>query len=58
MTYKERKEAARQLLIEYYQPRLSRPGLFWSEVAVMTDEIRVLASRYGLIEEAVENGLL
>ena len=58
MSYKERKEAARQRLIEQYQPMLSEPGLTWQEVAEIHDEIDFLCRQCGLVTEARENGLL
>ena len=58
MSYRERKEAARQRLIEQYEPMLSTPGLSWQEIADIYDEIDMLCRRCGLVMEARENGLL
>jgi hypothetical protein len=58
MSYRERKEAARQRLIEQYEPMLSTPWLSWQEVANIYDEIDLLCRGCGLALEARENGLL
>lgn len=55
-TYKERKEYARDLAIEYSNNIAS--GLYWSDLATIQDKFYNIAKQYGLIKEFQENGII
>lgn len=56
-TYVERKNAARQLAIDY-QYMDDCGGLSWGEFAVITSYFEKIGRRYGLIQEYRENGII
>ena len=55
-TYKEKKQAARDLAIEYSNN--SYPGFSWSECAIAVDFFEKIGKRYGLLEEFRENCII
>jgi hypothetical protein len=55
-TYKERKEYARDLAIDYSNNIAS--GLYWSDIATIQDKFYNIAKQYGLIKEFEENGII
>lgn len=54
-TYAERKDAARQLAIDFQAAEM--PGLSWGEVADIQSYFEKIGSRYGLLTEFRENAI-
>jgi hypothetical protein len=57
MTYKERKERARQKAIDW-QYSLSERRMSYGEIADETEQFERLGRRYGLVREFRENGII
>ena len=57
MTYKERKERARQKAIDW-QYSLSERRMSYGEIADETEQFERLGRRYGLVREFKENGII
>lgn len=55
-TYKERKESARQLAIDYQHMECG--GMYMSEYAEVGDYFRKIGKRYGLSEEFENEGVI
>ena len=55
MNYKERKERARQLAIDWMN---SQERLSWEGLAIATSYFAKLGKRYGLTQEFIENGVI
>ena len=55
-TYKERKEYARDLAIEYSNNIAS--GLYWSDLATIEENFYNIGKQYGLLKEFQENGII
>lgn len=56
MTYKEQKEKARELAVQW-QHDFANNNYSWLELANFTDFFTRLGKRYGLIKEFRENGI-
>lgn len=56
-TYKERKNAAREIAITYQQ-ETSEKSLSWEEINIIDEYFRKIAKQYGLIQEFRENGII
>lgn len=54
-TYAERKDAARQLAIDFQAAEL--PGLSWGEIADIQAYFQKIGSRYGLLSEFRANAI-
>ena len=57
MTYKEQKEKARELAIQW-QYDFANNNYNWEEISEFTDFFTKLGKRYGLLKEFRENGVL
>lgn len=57
MTYKEKKAAAVSLAIDL-QNVLSDVSVSWLELAIIGDNLKRIAQRYGLVKEFQENGII
>ena len=55
-TYAERKDAARQLAIDYQYTDCG--GLSYGELSIISEYFENIARRYGLITEYRENGII
>ena len=55
-TYADRKAAARDLAITLQHEE--RPGLTWSDCAVICDYLETIGTRYHLLREFRENGII
>ena len=56
-TYKERRENLRQLAVDF-QNSESGNGLYMSDICAICDFFRVNGSRFGLMREFEENGIV
>ena len=57
MTYKEQKEKARELAVQW-QYDFANNNYNWEEIGNFTDFFTKLGKRYGLLKEFRENGVL
>lgn len=57
MTYKEQKEKARELAVQW-QYDFANNNYNWEEISEFTDFFTKLGKRYGLLKEFRENGVL
>ena len=57
MTYKEKKENARQFAIEWQQ-ETSKKALSWGEILEQQENLQKIAKKYGLIKEFKENCII
>ena len=57
MTYKEQKEKARELAVQW-QYDFANNNYNWEEISEFTDFFTKLGKRYGLLKEFRENGVI
>ena len=57
-TYKEKKNAIRFVVKNYWEQHICAKTLSWGEIAQFTQWAEMLGKRYGLIKEFKENGIL
>ena len=57
MTYKEQKQKARELAVQW-QYDFANNNYNWEEISEFTDFFTKLGKRYGLLKEFRENGVL
>ena len=57
MTYKEQKQRARELAVQW-QYDFANNNYNWEEISEFTDFFTKLGKRYGLLKEFRENGVL
>ncbi len=58
MTYKDKKEKARQEIIEAHYDFWSESVHFWSEVVDFENKCYNVGKRYGLLKEFRENAII